>query len=100
MLTGTVEEAEKKADAKAKQDGKKWSNEIIKKLHSRIKTAARKGEYKVSEWCYSNDKAGRWGLCTIRTWAESEGFKIEYRRNCEGANKGQDNMDYLIISWE
>lgn len=96
----TAEDIRIKAQAKAKKNGKKWGNEKIKKLHALIKTAARKGESSVSEWCYSDDEAGRWGLTTISQWAETEGFKTEYSRNCEGANEGQDNMDYLTISWK
>ena len=96
----TEEDIRRRTEEKAKRDGKKWGNEKIKKLHALIKAAARKGESSISEWRYSDDEAGDWGLTTIRKWAESEGFKTEYSRNCEGANEGQGNMNYLNISWE
>lgn len=89
-----------KATAKAKKVGRKDAKAIIEKLPARIKAAAEKGDNSVCEWCYSGSEHGGYKFGFIGEWARKQGFKTEYKRNCEGANEGQDNMNYLTISWE
>lgn len=94
------EEAQRKAANKAKRNGKKRAKEIIKGLPKRIKEAAKKGESSVYEWCSSGSESGRYMLGAIGCWAEQQGFETKFKRNCEGANEGQDNEDNLVISWK
>ncbi len=96
----TEQEKREKATDIAKKNGIIGGNRIVKELPARIKTAAKKGDTSISEWCYSGSETGGYTLGTICRWAETEGFKTKFDRNCEGANEGQDDMDYLTISWE
>lgn len=93
------EEERKKATTKAKGSGERSAKEIIKDLPARIKEAAKKGDTSVSEWHYSGNEAGGYMFSCIGEWARKQGFNTEFRGNCEGANEGQSDMDYLTISW-
>lgn len=93
------EEERKKATAKAKGSGKRSAKEIIEGLPARIKEAAKKGDTSVYEWHYSGNEAGGFMFSCIGQWAREQGFDTKFRGNCEGANEGQADMDYLTISW-
>lgn len=90
----------KKATIEARESGERNAKRIIKGLPKRIKEAAKKGDTSVYEWHYSGNEAGGYMFSHIRQWAREQGFKTKYKGNCEGANEGQSDMDYLTISWE
>lgn len=94
------EEERKKVTAKAKESGERSAKEIIEGLPARIKEAAKKGDTSVYEWHYSGNEAGGYMFIHIGQWAREQGFNTKYKGNCEGANEGQSDMDYLTISWE
>ncbi len=91
-------EAEAKT-RKAKKDGLESAKTRIVNLLSKIKVAAKKGESSVYEWCFSGSEWGGYMLGAISHWAKEQGFEVEWSRNCEGANEGQDRTDSITISW-
>ena len=88
------------ATIEARESGERSAKRIIEGLPKRIKEADKEGKTSVSEWHYSGNEAGGYMFSCIGEWARKQGFKTEYQGNCEGANEGQDDMDYLTISWE